>query len=184
MDRTQAWSFRSLLTKRRQSPSRAPRKPWSRLSLSIPAGSLWASVIRAGGKCKPELPWGSILGTTSRTENPLPNCTTVCPMVSQLHLLAGCHAREQPDIHVPVPWQRNQTTKEKTQGHTPGPDWGPVFLQQETEKQPVTQGTGSPYIWPEGLRCWVPSAPVPSRWPASGCPELAFPNPVWKMLFI
>ena len=100
--------------------------------------------------------------------------------------LAGCHAHEQPDIHFPVPWQRNQTTKEKTQGqgHTPGPDWGPVFLQQETEKQPVTQGTGSPYIWPEGSGCRAPSAPVPSRWPASGCPELAFPNPVWKMLFI
>jgi hypothetical protein len=42
-----------------------------------------------------------------------------------------------------------------------------------------------PHVFGPGGSVWqAPSALVPRRWPASGCPDLAFPNSVWKTLFI
>lgn len=145
------------------------------------AGSLWTNVVRVKGKCKLESPremcWGHLQGRESPPK--LHNHLS--------HAVPAVRVHGQPDSHFPVTQQRNQTSKEKIhgQGHTPRPDWGPALLQQGgKEKQPVTQGAGSPCIFPRRLGLPGTSAPVPLRCPASGCPELAFPNPVWKMLFI
>lgn len=78
MDRTQAWLI-------------------ARLSLSMPSGSLWASVVRVRVRYKPELPWEMCWGPPpgqrlpSHTAQPFSHAL-------QLHLLAA-HACGQPDIH-------------------------------------------------------------------------------------
>lgn len=48
----------------------------------------------------------------------------------------------------------------------------------------MTQETGSPCIWPRSLELPGTLCPSALEMPAWGCSELAFPNPVWKTLFI
>lgn len=132
-------------------------------------------------KYKPELPWEMCWGPPpgqrlpSHTAQPFSHAL-------QLHLLAA-HACGQPDIH----FSCSTAGEPDLEGEDVRPRphrLGPSFTTAGRWRAAAgDSGSWVPHAFgPEG--CQAPSAPVPSTWPASGCPELAFPNPVWKMLFI
>lgn len=174
MDRTQAWSFRSLLADGQGTGSLACHGPVSQ-SLPVPAGSLWASVVRVGVIVNPSYHGRHARGRLQDRKS-FASCPSSygCPGTWPARYLCSCFLTD---------FQRGVT---QSQDHTPRPDCGPVLPPQGGGKeQLVTQEAGSPHIWPRRLGLTGALCPSAPEMACLGLPRPGLSQPhLEKTLFI